>query len=147
MKYSQIGMKKYAKRSEAKKNTEKLKEGLKSSILGPQNLGSGVGPGPGAPPGSASEYIAEPVADPGYPRGSHSGGVNTRFCQFSPKTAWNSSVGRQHGLRLWGSDMIDPSLKPHQCLFTSMWMRMALLPCWLPRGLRLSHQRWISGNV
>ena len=47
-------MKKYAERSEAKKNTEKLKEGLKSSILGPQNLRSG-GPGPlGPPPGSAS---------------------------------------------------------------------------------------------
>ena len=39
-------MKKYAEQSEAIKNTEKLKEGLKSSILGPQNLGSGVGPGP-----------------------------------------------------------------------------------------------------
>ena len=38
----------------SKKNTEQLKEGLKSSILGPQNLGSG-GPGPlGPPPGSAS---------------------------------------------------------------------------------------------
>ena len=32
-----------------KKNTEKLKEGLKSSILGPQNLGSG-GAGPIGPP-------------------------------------------------------------------------------------------------
>ena len=32
-----------------KKNTEQLKEGLKSSILGPQNLGSG-GPGPLGPP-------------------------------------------------------------------------------------------------
>ena len=32
-----------------KKIKEKLKEGLKTSILGPQNLGSG-----GAPPGSAS---------------------------------------------------------------------------------------------
>ena len=42
----------YAERSEAKKKqTEQLKEGLKSSILGPQNLGWG-GPGP---PGSASE--------------------------------------------------------------------------------------------
>ena len=49
MKYGQIWMKKYAKRSEAKKNTEQLKEGLKSSILGPQNLGSG-GPGPLGPP-------------------------------------------------------------------------------------------------
>ena len=48
-------MKKYAKQSEAKKKkTEQLKEGLKSSILGPQNLGSG-----GGPPGSAS---ANPVA-------------------------------------------------------------------------------------
>ena len=38
---------KYAERSEAKKKkTEQLKEGLKSSILGPQNLGSGGGPGP-----------------------------------------------------------------------------------------------------
>ena len=37
------------------KNTEKLKEGLKSSILGPQNLGSGGGPGPLGPPGSTSE--------------------------------------------------------------------------------------------
>ena len=33
-----------------KKNTEQLKEGLKSSILGPQNLGSGGGPGPLGPP-------------------------------------------------------------------------------------------------
>ena len=46
MKYGQIWMKKYAEWSKAKKNTEKLKEGLKSSILGPQNLGSGGGPGP-----------------------------------------------------------------------------------------------------
>ena len=46
MKYGQIWMKKYAKWSEAKKKTEQLKEGLKSSILGPQNLGSGGGPGP-----------------------------------------------------------------------------------------------------
>ena len=46
MKYGQIWMKKYAKRSEAKKAPEQLKEGLKSSILGPQNLGSGGGPGP-----------------------------------------------------------------------------------------------------
>ena len=38
MKYSQILMKKYAERSEAKKITEKFKEGLKSSILGPQTL-------------------------------------------------------------------------------------------------------------
>ena len=29
-----------------KKNTEKLKRALKSSILGPQNLGSGGPPGP-----------------------------------------------------------------------------------------------------
>ena len=49
-------MKKYAERSEAKKNTEKLKEGLKSSILGPQNLGSG-GPEPLGPPGSTSEPV------------------------------------------------------------------------------------------
>ena len=50
MKYGQIWMKKYAERSEAKKkNTEQLKEGLKSSILGPQNLGSG-GPRPLGPP-------------------------------------------------------------------------------------------------
>ena len=33
-----------------KKNTEQLKEGLKSSILGPQNLGSGGEPGPLGPP-------------------------------------------------------------------------------------------------
>ena len=51
-------MKKYAERSEAKKKkTEQLKEGLKSSILGPQNLGSG-GPGPLGPPGSASALHA-----------------------------------------------------------------------------------------
>ena len=47
-------MKKYAERSEAKKNTEQLKEGLKSSILGPQNLGSGGARAPRAPAGSAS---------------------------------------------------------------------------------------------
>ena len=58
MKYGQIWMKKYAERSEAKKNTEKLKEGLKSSILGPQNLGSGGGPGP---PRSASDIILKAV--------------------------------------------------------------------------------------
>ena len=51
-------MKKYAERSEAKKNTEKLKEGLKSSILGPQNLGSGGARAPRAPPGSASDWYA-----------------------------------------------------------------------------------------
>ena len=50
MKYSQILMKKYAERSEAKKITEKLKEGLKSSILGPQNLVSGVSGVSRAPP-------------------------------------------------------------------------------------------------
>ena len=49
MKYSQIWMKKYAEWSEGKKITEKLKEGLKSSILGPQNLGSGEGSGPWVP--------------------------------------------------------------------------------------------------
>ena len=50
MKYGQIWMKKYGERSEAKKKqTEQLKEGLKSSILGPQNLGSG-GPRPLGPP-------------------------------------------------------------------------------------------------
>ena len=37
-----------------KKKTEQLKEGLKSSILGPQNLGSGGARAPRAPPGSAS---------------------------------------------------------------------------------------------
>ena len=37
MKYGEIWMKK----TEKKKQTEQLKEGLKSSILGPQNLGSG----------------------------------------------------------------------------------------------------------
>ena len=56
MKYGQIWMKKYAERSEAKKKkTEQLKEGLKSSILGPQNLGSGGARAPRAPPGSASD--------------------------------------------------------------------------------------------
>ena len=50
MKYGQIWMKKYAEPSEAKKKTEQLKEGLKSSILGPQNLGSGGRPGPLGPP-------------------------------------------------------------------------------------------------
>ena len=40
-----------------KKNTEQLKEGLKSSILGPQNLGSGGARAPRAPPGSASAII------------------------------------------------------------------------------------------
>ena len=39
-------MKKYAERSEAKKKYIKIKRGPKSSILGPQNLGSGGGPGP-----------------------------------------------------------------------------------------------------
>ena len=37
-----------------KKKTEQLKEGLKNSILGPQNLGSGGARAPRAPPGSAS---------------------------------------------------------------------------------------------
>ena len=37
-----------------KKKTEQLKEGLKSSILGPQNLGPGGARAPRAPPGSAS---------------------------------------------------------------------------------------------
>ena len=58
MKYGQIWMKKYAEWSEAKKNIEKLKEGLKSSILGPQNLGSGGARAPRAPPGSASDKTA-----------------------------------------------------------------------------------------
>ena len=50
MKYGQIWMKKYAEWSKAKKKkTEQLKEGLKSSILGPQNLGSGGAWAPRAP--------------------------------------------------------------------------------------------------
>ena len=51
MKYGQIWMKKYAEQSKAKKKkTEQLKEGLKSSILGPQNLESGGAQAPRAPP-------------------------------------------------------------------------------------------------
>ena len=50
MKYGQIRMKKYAERSEAKKNkTEQLKEGLKSSNWGLKTWGRG-GPGPLGPP-------------------------------------------------------------------------------------------------
>ena len=44
---------------------------------------------------------------------------------------------------LWGSGTIDPRLEPYQCLFTSMWIRMAWLPCWQPRGQQVLHQRWI----
>ena len=43
MKNSKIRKQFYAERSEAKKNTEILKRALKTSILGPQNLGSGGG--------------------------------------------------------------------------------------------------------
>ena len=41
--------------------------------------------------------------------------------------------------------MINPSLELHQCLLTRMWMRMAQLLCWPPRGQQVSHQRWIWG--
>ena len=59
MKYGQIWMKKYAERSEAKKKkTEQLKEDLKSSILGPQNLGSG-GAGPLGPPLDPLVHISQ----------------------------------------------------------------------------------------
>ena len=62
MKYGQIWMKKYAERSEAKKKTtEQLKEGLKSSILGPQNLGSGGARAPRAPPLDPLVFIPKNV--------------------------------------------------------------------------------------
>ena len=35
----------------------------------------------------------------------------------------------------------DPGIEPHQCLFASIWMRMARVPRWPPRGQQVSHQR------
>ena len=35
-------------------------------------------------------------------------------------------------------------LTPMPCRYVE---EMARLPCWLPRGRQVSHQRWISGNV
>ena len=49
------------------------------------------------------------------------------------------SVDRLPGLTLWGSGMIDPGLQSHQCLFASMWMRMAWLPCWPPSVNKAGH--------
>ena len=58
----------------------------------------------------------------------------------------HSSVGRASA---WShtvsSGTIGPSFEPHQCLLTGMWIRMAQLPCWPPRGQQVSHQRWILG--
>ena len=62
MKYGQIWMKKYAERSKAKKKYIKLKEGLKSSILGLKTWGQGGPRAPRAPspPGSASDMTVTP---------------------------------------------------------------------------------------
>ena len=40
---------------------------------------------------------------------------------------------------------IDPRFESHQCLLASMWIRIAQLPCWLPRDQQVSCQRWIWG--
>ena len=42
--------------------------------------------------GDVEISVASTVADPGFPRGGGAkprGGANIRFCQISPKTAWN----------------------------------------------------------
>ena len=36
--------------------------------------------------------------------------------------------------------------EPHQCLLAGIRKRTARLPCWLPRGRQVWHQRWISVN-
>ena len=42
--------------------------------------------------------------------------------------------------------VLDPGLKPHStCMCASMWTEMGWLPCWLPRGQQVLHQRWIWG--
>ena len=51
------------------------------------------------------------------------------------------SAERLSCLTLWGGAMVDPRLKPHQCLFASMRISTAQLP----RGQQVSHQRWIWG--
>ena len=54
----------------------------------------------------------------------------------------HSSVGRA-----FVCGTIDPSFVPHQCLLTGMWKKLAWLPCWLPRGWQVLHQRRILGNI
>ena len=39
--------------------------------------------------------------------------------------------------------MLNPGLESHQCLYTSIWIKMVWLSCWLPRGQQVLHQRWI----
>ena len=56
MKYGQIWMKKYAKRSEAKKKYIKIKRGPKKLNFGASKPGVGGARAPRAPPGSASWY-------------------------------------------------------------------------------------------
>ena len=62
----------------------------------------------------------------------------------------HSSVGRvsasSHTVRLLHDRSQSPYLSV-QCLFTSMWMRTAQLPCWLPYGQWVSHQSLISENI
>ena len=38
--------------------------------------------------------------------------------------------------------MIDPSLEPRQCLFASLWMRMAWLACWLLHAGNEAFKQW-----
>ena len=46
---------------------------------------------------------------------------------------------------LWGSSMVDPGLEPHQYLCASMCIEKVWLPCRLPRGQQVLHQRRIWG--
>ena len=57
--------------------------------------------------------------------------------QESTLLSQHSSVDRasvlSHAVRQWHD-------RSHQCLFASMWIGMAQLPCWPPRGQQVSHQ-------
>ena len=71
--------------------------------------------------------------------------LSRRF--FFRRVSIAQSVEHLPGLRLGdsGTHITDPGLKSHECLFTIKWMRIAQLPCWLPRSQQVSHQKWIWG--
>ena len=43
--------------------------------------------------------------------------------------------------------MLDSGLEPYKSLYTSMYIEVAWLPCWPPRGQKASHQWSICGHI
>ena len=73
-----------------------------------------------------------------------------RFCRYIEPcqpflTNIASLVDRLSYHMLWASGVLDPRLKPHQCMYASKWIEMAQPPCWPPRGQQVSHQKWLQG--